>query len=96
MIDYPQNFPKLTHVLNVVSIGLTEKELISFVDRALAHHADLKFEIFRSFEDPDFSWKEILNHPDIGEVIDTETEEEARQFASEMFLRPAMSYSGST
>lgn len=90
MMKYSQKFPNLTHILNVVSIGLTENELEGLVKREIERNLALKLEIIRSFEAPNFSWMEILNHPEIGEVCEAETEEEAREFAAEMFLKPAM------
>ena len=90
-MNYSQKFPNLTHLLKVVSIGLTETELKGLVKREAERHSALKLEIIRSFEARDFSWMEILNYPEIGEVYEAETEEEAREFAAEMFLKPVMS-----
>ncbi|MEO0370081.1 MAG: hypothetical protein AAF231_01360 [Pseudomonadota bacterium] len=90
MMNFSEQFPQLSHLVSVVSIGLTEKELMGLTKREAERHADLKLEIFRAFEDPEFSWKEILNHPDFGEVFDSETEEMARDFATKMFLKPAL------
>ena len=91
MMNYRKEFPNLKHLLGVVSDGLTEQELKGLVKRETERHSALKLEIIRSFEEPRFSWMEVLDHPDIGEIIESETEEEARKFAAAMFLEPAMS-----
>lgn len=91
MMNYSQIFPNLTQLLNVVSIGLTENEMQGLVKREAERHSALNLEIISSFQTPNFSWMEILNHPEIGEVYEAETEEEARDFAKEMFLKPATS-----
>lgn len=91
MMNYSQKFPNLTHLLDVASIGLTENELKGLVKRETERHSALRLEIISSFEAPSFSWWEILNHPDVGEVYEAETDEEAREFAIKMFLKPATS-----
>jgi hypothetical protein len=92
-MNYFRSYSLLTAELKFQTIdtGLCEEQSKNLLKRGLDENPDLKPEIFRSFDDPDFSWMEILNHPDIGEVIDVETEDEAREFAAEMFLKPAMS-----
>lgn len=88
---YGKEFPRLTRLIGVlVNPDFTEEEFKRLVTRQIEHHSELGPEIIRSFEEPDFSWMEILNHDEIGEVCDFETEEEAREFAVEMFLKPAM------
>lgn len=91
MMNYFRTYPVLTAELkfHIIDNGLCEEQSKNLLQRGLDENPDLKLEIIRSFDDPDFSWMEILNHPDIGEVIDVETEEEAREFATEMFLKPA-------
>ncbi len=92
MTNYLQSYPLLSAELRfqTTDAGLCEEQSEYMVKRGLDENAGFGVEIIRSFEDPDFSWMEILNHPEIGEVYEAETEEEAREFATEMFLKPAM------
>ena len=91
-MNYKKDYPRLTRLIGVlVNPDFTEEELKSLVDGEIKDFPDLASEIIRSFDAPDFSWMEILNHPKFGEVFDAETEEEAREFAAEMFLKQALS-----
>lgn len=90
-MNYLLSYPKLCALLRVVAIdsGLCAQQFRGIVSSELNRHPELKLEVVRSFEDADFSWMDALNHEEIGEVCECETEEEARQFATEMFLKPA-------
>ena len=93
MMNYFQLYPLLTAELrfHVTDNDLSKDQSQYLLNRSLEENPDLAPEIVRSFEDPEFSWMEILIHPDVGEVYEAETEEEAREFAAEMFLKPAVS-----
>ena len=89
MMNYSQNYPNVLNLIKFVSV-FTEEETNGFVKRESERHPDLRTEIIRSFADPNFSWVEIFNHDEIRDLFDFETEEEAREFATEMLLKPAM------
>lgn len=89
MMKYSQDYPSLLSLIKFVSV-LTEEESSGFVKRETERHSGLKTEIIRSFEDPNFSWTEIFKHDEIRDFFDFESEEEACEFATEMFLKPAV------
>ena len=86
-MSYSKNSSGLLNLIKSVS-ALTEDESNGLVIRVFERQPELRAEIFRSFADPNFSWLEIFDHDEIKDWFDFETEEEAREFAAEMFLKP--------
>lgn len=91
-MDYVKLYPLLSKELKFLTVenGLSESQFKVLLNRGLEENPDLRHEIIRSFDDDEFSWMDILNHAEIGEVYEAEAEEDARNFAAAMFLEPAI------
>ena len=90
MMSYSKNYSGLLNLINSVA-ALTEDEANGLIVRVFERQPELRDEISRCFADPNFSWMEIFDHDEIRDWFDFETEEEAREFATEMFLKPTTS-----
>lgn len=90
MMNYSKNYSNLLILIKFISV-LTEEESKSFGRRESERHPDLKDEIIRSFADDNFSWMEIFRQDQTKDFFDFENEEEARDFAIEMILKPTTS-----
>jgi hypothetical protein len=90
MMNYSQNYTNVLNLIKFVSV-LAEEESNGLVRRESERHPDLRADIIRCFADPYFSWMDIFNHDETRDFFDFGTEEEAREFATEMLLKPATS-----
>lgn len=87
------NFPTIALMLRTafnVEDGLEEDASIRLYQRAAAfgnNMPTLKNELQEAFSCRDFSWREMLCN-DTYEVVDLDTEDEARQFAHRILWEP--------
>jgi len=90
-MNYLLTYPKLSSQLKelVIDNNYCDQQFLLLLNIGLDNEPVLIDEIVSSFNDESFSWMEILNNKDIGEVFACDSEREAREFAIEMFLKPA-------
>ncbi|MFT3727115.1 MAG: hypothetical protein QM759_04760 [Terricaulis sp.] len=94
-----ENFPNIAHMLR--AIYNSEDGLSLDVSKRLYRRAALSSERFgaleselkSAFEQPDFSWKEMLCNQEF-EIYDAVNEEDAKKFAFEILWRPLFVESG--
>jgi hypothetical protein len=85
-------FPTIAHKLKTifnVNHGLSEDVAIRLYKQAAAsaNGEMLRNELREAFSDPQFSWKQMLRNPEC-EVLDADTEEEARAYARRILWAP--------
>lgn len=87
------DFPTITHMLRTAynaEDGLSEDASIRLYQRAYAagdNRAKLVAELREAFSRSDVSWRQMLCNDDF-EVVDLETEEEAREHACRILWEP--------
>ena len=97
-MNYLLSYPKLSAQLKELTVNhnFCDEQFLMFVNMGLDNEPMLANEIITSFNDEVFSWMEILNNEEIGEVFDCDSEDEAREFAITMFLDPATNNQSTT
>ncbi|MEO1615998.1 MAG: hypothetical protein AAFV88_09130 [Planctomycetota bacterium] len=79
-------YPSLENILSSlfsVQTGLEDDDASAAFRRALASSPKLEAEIRAAFADPSISWTKLLFNDDY-EVYEADSEQDARQFASEI------------
>lgn len=88
-------YPNIIYVLKtifVVDFGFPEDMAISLYKESLQSSGkvdDMKQELTEAFSDESISWKEMLLNDDY-EVLDLDTEEEAKEFVERVLWEPIM------
>jgi len=85
-----QNIIYMLKNIFVVDLGFPEDMAISLYKESLQSSGklgDMKQELREAFSDKDVSWKEMLLNDDY-EVLDFDTEEEAKEFVERVLWEP--------
>lgn len=94
MRNYSEKYPKLSLALKDLTVdsNLCDDQFLLILNCKLTDISGLRQEILDAFEDPEISWKEVLNNDYIGEVYETDDETDAIDFAKEMILKPTVAF----
>jgi hypothetical protein len=88
-----RKYPRIARLLSVfaIDVGLDLEQIRGIVTRAIAADPSLKTEIDDAFADQLVRWREVLDNPQAAEVYSTDSEETARAYAAQMFLKATQS-----
>ena len=87
------NYPAIDQILGAVfdlDHGFSERVTADLYIRSVVNRVDteeIKRELRSAFSDPKFSWKNMLSNDD-REVYDTNSEEDAREYALKILWTP--------
>jgi len=88
-----KTYDYLTHVLRVLfnaDHGLSERQAISlYLEEASQNREKIEQELLQAFADGQLSWMKMLRNESY-EVLDADSEEEARSYAKRILWDPIM------